>query len=286
MRAVYLIQTGDDAYQPALSLPRQSAQVRLVAMAPLRPTGSGDGSSVPRLGPRTIDADRHRLVFAQPGAVVVLEVRSARTRRIPVDDDGLVDAGWATDGRTVVARSAENGWLVDSRSGEVTRASGEVHAGWADIAETAGRTSVRTFSGAGRVTGARELTGPDLDGYGPSISNIEGWACRAAFFGAVPATRSRIQGLVAVQGDLRPSPRILAAPRMTSVPLGSYRPLAWGPRDTVIFESRSVRGVFPRPATRVLAWDVIADRLYRVGEVDSAHRDAGGDQAFTGTWAL
>ena len=149
-----------------------------------------------------------------------------------------------------------------------------------------GRATVRTFSGSGRITGARELTGPDLDAYGPSISNIEGWACRAAFFGAVPATRSRIQGLVAVQGDLRPSPRILAAARTAAVPLGSYRPLAWGPRDTVIFESRSVRGVFPRSATRVLAWDVIADRLYRVGEVDPPHRDAPDEQGFTGVWAL
>ncbi|WP_299447975.1 hypothetical protein [uncultured Phycicoccus sp.] len=286
VRAVYLIQTGADAYRPALSLPRQTAQVQLVAMAPLRPTVLGDGTSVPRLGPRTIDADRHRLVFPQPGAVVVLEVRSARTRRIPVDDDGLVEAGWATDGLTVVARSAENGWLVDSRSGEVTRASTEVHAGWADIAVAPGRATVRTFSGSGRITGARELTGPDLDVYGPSISNIEGWACRATYFGAMPATRSRMQGLVAVQGDLRPSPRILAAAPTSDVPLGAYRPLAWGPRDTVLLESRSVGGVFPDPATRVLAWDVITDRLYRVGEVDRPHRDAPDEQGFTGVWAL
>ncbi|QKE85169.1 hypothetical protein [Arthrobacter sp. NEB 688] len=282
VRAAFLVQVEDGRYQPALFLPRQTPSSLLVPMAPLRPTADTAGAAGVPLGPRTIDTDRHRLVFPQPGAVVVLEVRSARTFRFPVRDENLVTAGWAPDGHTVVATSSTGRWLVDTRRSTVVRAGGEVVPGWADIGVSGGRPMIRTFSGAGRLLSLRSLDGPEVDTYGEAISNIEGWACRATFFGASNATLGRMQGLIAAQSDTRPQPRILAAPN--DAPLFAYRPLGWGPRDTVLLESRST-GPEGR-VRRVLAWDVIEGRMYRVAEVDPPRRDPAAVQAFTGAWAL
>ena len=281
VRAVYLVRVGDDAYQPALLLPGHSAAARLVAMAPLRRVMAGGTFLPPMLGPRTIDADRHRLVVAQPGAVVVLEVRSADIRRFPVRDDALRTAGWATDGQTVVASNGSAGWLVDTRSGQVTRAGGQVNAGSADIAVSGGRATIRSYSDRGRLESLKSMEGPVLDVYGESVSTTEGWACRGAYVGGAAATSGRMQGLVAVQNDLRPTPRILAAPARG--PHTTYRPLGWGPRDTVLLESWSTDEA-GAPVLRVLAWAVLADRLYRVAAVDPP--EPGVEQAFTGVWAL
>ncbi len=277
MRAAFLVQVEPARYQPVLFLPRQTPDGLLVPMAPLRPRPTRRAPAVP-LGPRTIDTDRHRLVFPQPGAVVILEVRSARTFRIPVRDENLVTAGWAPDGHTVVATSSTGRWLVDTRRGTVVRAGGEVVPGWADIGVSGGRPMIRTFSGAGRLLSLRSLDGPEIDAYGEPISNIEGWACRATFFGASNATLGRMQGLMAAQSDVRPQPRILAAPN--DAPLFAYRPLGWGPRDTVLLESRSVGR--DGPVRRLLAWDVIEGRMYRVAELDAVARYSADAQPFTG----
>lgn len=282
VRAAFLVQVEPARYQPVLFLPRQTPDGLLVPMAPLRPTADTAGARGVPLGPRTIDTDRHRLVFPQPGAVVILEVRSARTFRIPVRDENLVTAGWAPDGHTVVATSSTGRWLVDTRRGTVVRAGGEVVPGWADIGVSGGRPMIRTFSGAGRLLSLRSLDGPEIDAYGEPISNIEGWACRATFFGASNATLGRMQGLMAAQSDVRPQPRILAAPN--DAPLFAYRPLGWGPRDTVLLESRSVGR--DGPVRRLLAWDVIEGRMYRVAELDAVARYSADAQPFTGAWAL
>ncbi|HET6968341.1 MAG TPA: hypothetical protein VFI44_08700, partial [Ornithinibacter sp.] len=112
----------------------------------------------------------------------------------------------------------------------------------------------------------------------------EGWGSAHASLGPtfVGAT-SRSQGLVAVQGDLRPVPRVLAASRTPGVPKGAYRPLLWGPRDVVLLESRSYQGLSGSPTLRLLAWDVIEGSLVRVGEVGPVRATGDG---FTGAYAL
>lgn len=282
VRAVYLVRVRAERYQPAILQPRRSARVALVPMAALRPTVDPTGGRAVHLGPRTIDSDRHRLVFAQPGAVVLLDVRSARTHRFEVPDEHLTRAGWAPDNETLVVTGEGRGWLVDARTGAVTRSAHVLNPGWGDLASSVGQAAVRSFSGRGRLVSLRSIDGPDLDLYGDSISNTEGWVCRGAYIGEIAATGNRLQGLVAVQGDLRPSPRILAASAVEGVPLAAYRPLGWGPRNTVILESR--RAVAGRIVSRVLAWDVVEDRLFVVGEVDPAS-DAE-DEGFTGAWTL
>ena len=288
VRAVYLIQTGADAYRPALSLPRQTAQVQLVAMAPLRPTV---------LGRRDLGAEARAAHHRRGPAPARL--RPARRRRRP---RGALGPHAAASRSTTTGSSRPGGrptagpsWPAAPRTGGSStpgparspgRAGRSTRAGPTSPWRPAGPRSGRS-PGSGRITGARELTGPDLDAYGPSISNIEGWACRAAFFGAVPATRSRIQGLVAVQGDLRPTPRILAAAPTSDVPLGSYRPLAWGPRDTVALRV-AVRGRgLPGPGHPGAGVGRHRGPALPGGRGRPCRsRDARGEQAFTGVWAL
>ena len=143
---------------------------------------------------------------------------------------------------------------------------------------------LRSFSAAGAYTGGRELRGPVIEVDGPTVSNTEAWASAHAYLGQTYAGAvGRSQGLLAVQGDLRPTPRILAATRSPAVPKGCYRPLAFGPQDVVILESRSFAGLSERPTLRLLAWDVIGGRLSHVGEVGPVSANAGG---FTGAYAL
>ncbi|QIM21142.1 hypothetical protein G7075_08390 [Phycicoccus sp. HDW14] len=287
VRAVYLVRVTDEGYQPALFLPRQSPNPVLVAMAPLRGTVDASGNASFPIGPRTIDSDRHRLVFAQPGAVVLLEVRSGRTRRFPVPDQTLTTAGWATDARTVVATSEKKSWLVDTRTGEVSETVVPVNAGWADIGVAGGDTVIRGYSGRGSIVDVVSLEGPQIDVHGESISNIEGWACSAAYLGPIEATGNRIEGLAAAQRDTRPYLTVLAASTAEGVMATPYRPLGWGPRDTVLLESRTLSSV-GRPVLRLLAWDVIEARLYQVAELDTPAYPAPGasDDLFTGAWAL
>ena len=95
-----------------------------------------------------------------------------------------------------------------------------------------------------------------------------------------------MQGLLAARSDPATPPRVLAA--VEGAQLAVYRPLGWGPRDTVLLESRS--GDVGRSTLRVLAWDVTGSRLFRVAEVDDPVEPDGTDaaraQAFTGSWAL
>ena len=288
VRAVLLAWTpGADGMLPVLHTPLRSdgtEYLRCVEVPLVRadPTGSGQGLV---LDPRAIRVDRRAVVFPQPGEVVVLDARDGTADRIPVDDPTLHRAAWARDARTVVATGADRSWLVDTVDGVVTPAGGPVEAGWVGVVTTDdGVTSLRTFAGSGRLTGSRPLRGPVLEVSGATVSNTEGWGVAHAslgptFVGAV----SRSQGLIAVQSDLRPTPRVLATARVPGVPRGAYRPLVWGPRDVVVLESRSYQGLSESPTLRLLAWDVIGGSLSRVGEVGPVRAAGNG---FTGAHAL
>ncbi len=287
VRAVFVVRVGDDRYQPAVLLPRQAPRPLLVGMAALHRVPAGDGLTARLVGPRTIDDGRHRLVFPQPGAVVVLEVRSGRAHRFPVDDPDLDRAAWAADGRTIVAGSAHTDWLVDAVTGRAARASGPVQAGRTDLVSPGGEVVVRAFSPGGVLSGERPVGGPTVQVFGRSASGLGESVCRAGLFGEVVSTGGRTQGLVAVLDEPAPRPRLLAAPAGPDTALPAYRPLAWGPHDTVLLESRTLPSGAGRPVLRVLAWDVARDRIYRVTEVEGgAETSASGGEEFTGDWAL
>jgi hypothetical protein len=236
------------------------------------------------LGPRSISDDRHRVVVPQPGRLVVLDARDGAVTEIAVPDPTLSLAGWARDRTTIVARGRDDGWLVDAGTHEVTRAASAVNPDWADLSQGDQGAVLRTFAGSGELTGVRALLGPAVVPSTASVSNTEGWVVGGAFLpSAYQDAIGRSQGLVAVQSDLPPRPRLLAATTGPLVPKGGYRALAWAPQDVVLFESRSERAGFQGLVRRVLAWDVNDGRLYQVAEVDRA---AAGVGEFSGTYAL
>ncbi|WP_392545257.1 hypothetical protein [Oryzobacter telluris] len=287
VRAVMLAWTpGAEGLMAVLHLPRAAAGLDYlvcsgVPLVRADPTQSGGGIV---LGPRTIRDDRLAVVLPQPGEVVVIDARNGTADRIPVPDSTIHRTGWAKDNRTVVAHGTDRTWLVDTAEGTVAEATSVVGAGWVDLVTVDGVTELRTFSAAGASTGSRSLRGPVIEVDGESVSNTEAWVASHAYLGQTyGGAIARSQGLIAVQGDLRPIPRVLAATRSPAVPKGCYRPLAWGPQDVVILESRSFAGLSARPTLRLLAWDVIGGGLSRVGEVGPVGTNAGG---FTGSYAL
>ncbi|MFQ6173171.1 hypothetical protein ACK8HX_16320 [Oryzobacter sp. R7] len=286
VRAVLLARLPERGLlMPVLHVPRADGDRYLacpeVRLHPADPTETGQGMV---LHPRAIRDDRLAVVFPQPSAVVVLDARTGVGRRIPVGDPGIRSAGWAKDGRTVVVHGAQADWLVDTETLAVTRAGDAVGAGWVDLVTTGEGSALRTFSAAGTLTGVRPLRGPVVEVDGPTVSNTEAWGAAHAYLGQTYAGAiGRSQGLLAVQGDLRPIPRLLAATRGPDVPKGCYRPLAFGPRDVVVLESRSFPGGADRPTLRLLAWDVIEGGLSFVGEVGPVLPSVGG---FTGAYAL
>jgi hypothetical protein len=288
VRAVLLSSTGgpDAAVIPVIHTPRGRDPYLVLRGMVLRATSDPDGNPGDLLDPRTISDDRRRLVFPQPGAVVVVDARDATAVAMDVPDPYLLHAGWAKDGSTVVAWGSERSWTVDVTTGAVAEASSQpVRPGWVDL-HTApdGTTSLRSFSGAGRFTGSRDLRGALISVFGSTVSNTEAFGAAAAYLGQTYiGAISRHQGLVAAQGDLRPVPRVLAASTDPTVPRKAFRPLVWGPKDVVLIESRSFHGGPGAPVIRVLAWDVIGGTLTRVSEVGPV-RD--GDGGFTGAYVL
>jgi hypothetical protein len=285
VRAVFLVHTVG-GYWPVVHVPREEATPYLLASRmTLEPVHDAGGASGPVLGSRTVDDERHRVVVAQRGKVVVLDVRDGSVLDLPVPDDGLLHAGWAKDGRTVIARSAEQDWLVDTQTHRVLRAPGPARPDWEDLATgSGGRTVLRSFAGSGTLSGSRLVPGTRVETYGESTANTEAWVASGVFLDEQLIRRlGRYQGVVAVQDDLSITPRVLAAPDAPGTPKAAYRPLGWGPRDTLLLESRSSTATDVAPTARILAWDVIGARLWRVAEVQEPGTGQGG---FSGIYAI
>lgn len=282
IRAVFLV--GDGAgFLPVLLVPGVGPPLVTVPAMRLEPLGDPRGATGPVIGPRTISDDRHRVVVAQTGRVVVVDARGVGVLSIPVPDDGLVHAGWAKDGRTVIARSAKAAWLVDVPSRKVARAPVPARPDWSDLVVEGSGIVQRSFSAAGLFTDTHEVGRLPASPYGEGVANTEGWVgTGVSIEGWLASSVQRRQGLLAVQGDIRPRPRVLAAPQTPDVPEQPYRPLGWGPRDHLLFVARTAGGVGPQE--RLLAWDVTEARLYRVADVEAARPRV--DGAFTGRYAI
>lgn len=285
VRAVFLVHTVG-GYWPVVHVPRaEKTQYLLASRMTLEAVHDPVGSTGPVLGPRTVDDERHRVVVAQRHKVVVLDVRDGSVLELPVPDDGLLHAGWAKDGRTVVARSASQDWLVDTQTHRVLRAPDPARPDWEDLATGRdGVTTLRSFAGSGTLSGSRVVPDTSVVPYGESTANTEAWVASGAYLDEGLIRRlGRYQGVIAVQDDLSITPRVLAAPDTPGTPKAAYRPLGWGPRDTLLLESRSQRDGAAAPTVRILAWDVIGAQLWRVADVQDADPAQGG---FSGTYAL
>ncbi len=296
VRAVFLVHALGGGYEPVLFVPGSGVghlvvpSVELggghlvVPSVRLGGSGAAAGDGVPFLGPRTIAEDRHRLVFVQPGALIVLDARDASTTWIDVPDPTLSSAGWARDGSTIIARGDTDSWVVDSDAGTVRRADGPVGSEWVDVVDLGSRSLLRSYSGAGRLTDTREMRGPGVSPTSAPVANTEGWVAVGA---ALPPQLSdavdRGTGMVVVQGDLRPTPRVLAMTPGADGTIALYSALAWGPRDVVLLESYSSVGGAAPDQRRLLAWDAIGGALWLASELEVESQEEGG---FTGSWAI
>ncbi|MEO5608362.1 MAG: hypothetical protein ABIQ61_01035, partial [Ornithinibacter sp.] len=284
VRAVFLVHADGGGYEPVVFIPVEVPTHLSVPGVRLGGSGDASGDRVPVLGPRTIAGDRHRLVFVQPEALIILDTRDASTTWIEVPDPSLLSAGWARDGETVIARGATDSWVIDSGTEKVRRADGPVGVEWVDLVDLGSRSLLRSFSGAGALTDTREMRGPGLSPTSPPVANTEGWvAVGASLPPDLSRAMSRDHGIVVVQSDLRPTPRILAAAQGPSRGARPYRAVAWGPRDVALLESLSIDQAAGSAVRRLLAWDVIGGALWLASELEGESADVGG---FTGSWAI
>ena len=280
VRAVFLVGADGGRLSPVLYAP--GAPVTHVLVPSVR-VSLGEGSAT-TFGPRAMSDDRHRVVFAQPSRLVVLDARNGSVVEIEVPDPTLNGAGWARDGVTLVARGRDGGWLAEPETGVVRRATGPVLPDWFDLEDVGGATGLRSYTGGGEFAGTTPLQGPPVVPSNAPVSNLEGWLAGGAYLpGPYQEEALRSQGLVAVQSEPRPTPRVLAATTGSLIPKGNYRALVWAPEDVVILESRSERPGFQGTVRRILAWDVIGARLWQVADLEAAARGMG---QFSGTYAL
>ena len=280
LRAVFLVVAAGGGYHLVLFAPDAPFQVEVTGVRINQREGVQSA-----LGPRSVSDDRHRLVVPQPGRVVVLDARDGSALDIEVPDPTLSLAGWARDRTTVVARGRDYGWLVNPGTREVRRAAYAANPDWADLAQGDGTAAAAHLLGVGRADrqhGAARATGGADHRVGVEHRGLGGRRC-------VPPGRLPGRPWTGRRGSWRCSPTCRRAPRVLAattgplVPKGAYRALAWGPRDVVLFESRSERAGFQGLVRRVLAWDVNEGRLYQVADVDRAS-SAVGD--FSGTYTL
>jgi len=285
VRAVLLRHVDGGASHPVLYVPdrRDGAYVEDDSVT-LRPLTDADGYSFAYLGPSTIAEDRHRMAFIQPDAVLVLDARDGSTHSWPVPDR-LLSGGWSRDGHSVVVEGVASTWRVDASTGAVTRVSGQAFPGRARlVSSTSGSPVLETA----RADGARADARPAPDGatgwWGETVTNLEGWSVSGAFLSPpVTATAASYQGLYAVQFDVSAHARVLAAPDTPGVPKGSVEARGWAPQDVVLFTSRTFSDPGTTTTLRLLAWDVIDGRLWRVSELGPVSSLPGG---FTGDVAL
>ncbi|KQZ87506.1 hypothetical protein ASD62_18205 [Phycicoccus sp. Root563] len=249
--AVYLRRAG--AHYRAVLVPKGRTQV-VVDSLDLLPTRDADGNEGVPLGPKAVSADGRWVVFAQPGAVVRLDLRTGRTQRYAVPASDLEVAGWG-DGLEVVARSAGRAWTLDLGQQGAASGGGAPPAVAADV-------PVPINSGLGV---------PVTDLAGETVSAGQ-WSASGAYFDQdvtspviVRGNGPIYQGLLAVDFEAH-SGRVLLAPESPDGRTGRFKGcctvLAWADASTVLFRSTGYDGSW------VLAWNVQTGRVYDVTRLD------------------
>ncbi|GAA2738848.1 hypothetical protein GCM10009867_32060 [Pedococcus aerophilus] len=242
--AVYLRRAG--THYRAVLVPKGRTQVVVdgLDLLPTRDAGRNDG--VP-LGPKAISADGRWVVFAQPRAVVRLDLRTGSFERYAVPAEDLAVAEW-TDGQTVRARTADRSFTLDLGSSSPRAVAAAPAAERLDprglpVTDLVGETvSAGPWSASGAVLDQVVTSPVIVRGNGPIY-----------------------QGLVAVSGAGEPG-RVLLAPESPDGQTGRFvsccTALAWADPSTLLFRSAGYDGSW------VLAWNVRTGRVYDVTRLD------------------
>ena len=223
------------------------------------------------LGPRAIGGGGRYIAFAQPGNVVILDVKEGSAWSVAVPSQTLESVGWATDQRTLVARSADHAWIIDpwKPSAHATPADGRYEGGYrlrADSTKSQGLTLHRYQDG--RVVDVTAiLHAPVGSTWGETIST-EQRAAAGAFFDQDVTSKvigldngPIYQGLVAVDTKTNRT-KVLLAPEtpggQTGRSKGCCTVLGWADGATVLFQTVGSHGSW------VLAWNVATGSVYEV----------------------
>lgn len=270
--AVYL-RAVKGGFHPVLVTARGDQLV--VDTLTLHPLVPRDGRAGP-LGVRAVGGGSY-VVFAQPGAVVRLDLRTGAVRRYAVPDQGLETAAFTADQGTVLARTSSWTWAVDpwEQGASATAAGTDAYEGVFRISPDPfdpGHVVVRSQDDNHQAHVLLDVAAPVTDVWGETV-NTQTWAATGAFFDqdAVDSViRGRFgvgpiyQGLLAVDVETLTA-HLLLAPENPDGQTGRFNGcctvLGWADAHTVLYESRGVHGRW------VLAWDVATGTVSRVTQI-------------------
>ncbi len=267
VRAVLLRHTPD-GLRAVLVRPTLSDPFVLVDSIPLVANVDEGGNESPPLETKAVADDRRRIVFLQPGQVVVLDAFTGDVRTIPVPDRYLEQGGWV--GGSIIAASETIRWRIDPQTGDVDRLAQAAYPGRHQVSVEAGRTMrILTFGENGANTGTRG--GPDvLSGvWGATFTGPGNRFATGGFLAqeaALVANRRRPDGLfqgvfAAAEGESA-TPRLLIAPASHGVALGCCEVLGWVYRDQVLVRWNT---------TDLLAWNTTTGALLKVATLPGTH---------------
>jgi hypothetical protein len=272
---VYLRPLDGSTYRPVLVRP-DGGQVEVDEVTLHVPDG---GNAGPPLGAAAIDKDGRRIVFAQPGEVVLVDAGTGEVIRNEVPDPGLRDAGWTTASAGIVTRSASRAWYLHRYALEPTPLGSTGHAGHYEIVAwptgDGQHTQLRTWNAYGHSSGAGPVTSPATDTFSDTVGNLSGWAAAGVFLdakamGVVGGDRGTYQAILAVQGDELSNRRMLVftedvgagAPARTKA---CCRPLGWLSGHELLFQSRGPE------SNRILVWDITTGHVRQAATLTGAN---------------
>ncbi|GAA4124494.1 hypothetical protein GCM10022415_30600 [Knoellia locipacati] len=270
VRAVLLRHTSD-GLRAVLVRPTLSDPFVLLDTVPLVPNVDEAGNETAPLEVKAIADDRRRVLFVQPGRVVVLDAFTAQATTFAVPDRYLTAGGWAPDGRSVLVWSRTRRWRVTPETGtvrDVHRAALSVHPGAYEV-QVQPPDEMRVLGFDGQGSGSSTRTGPAaLSGvWGSTFASGERFAT-GGFLGqeaALAANRRRpaglFQGVYAAAADDSVTPRLLISPESEGVTLGCCEVLGWVYRDQVLVRWHT---------TDLLSWNTTTGALLRVATLPGA----------------
>ncbi len=242
-----------------VALDGRLVEVDQLTLEPVHDAGGNLGSP---LSTDSVTSDGHRVVFAQPGEVVVLDAYTGSVRRVPVPSKNLERVGWSGGRVGIVASDAGSSWFVDATTYAVTplpaRASSDHYR---IVADATGERpmALQTWDAYGRQSAEPVGIGHLFtEVFGETVSSLEGRAAVAVFvdparFGGFADSFQLHNALLVVQADHSATRTVLAFPEDARNPrsLGCCVPLTWAEGGTLLYLSTGIDG------TWVMSWNTV-----------------------------
>ncbi|HQF02589.1 MAG TPA: hypothetical protein PK868_01215 [Phycicoccus sp.] len=261
VRAVFLRHIDRTHYAPVLYIPGHDPAYIQVDTITLDYPSEPSVGEPPRLSPRTIADDRHRLAFVQAESVVFLDVRSGEVTRLPVQDNAVRTGGWASGSTWFVASSPTTTWRLNPETREVSAVEDPVASGRRAFRTVEGQLTLMDLDYLGRAVAERHLPGPVSGVRGGTVDNIEGWAATGVTFTSASLLRGGSEGLYAVAVDLSPVASILVAANNRETDRQCCVALGWAEQDQVLYRTLTLG------QDRIMVWDTATHEVRRVSEL-------------------